>query len=145
MQNRELGPYSQDLAHKAVSEYGLCTAVGPVSVGTLASGGGDDMPLMMRDAGAGWSVRLCVCLSVLRHRRWACRVSGRFGSPSAAGGFGANQQILGMMSRGSSTAEITTRRIGFASFAGFAGPHSQCRTAVTRRCSTHASSFRFKP
>lgn len=40
-----------DLAYKAVSEYGLNGAVGPLSVNTLAAGGSEDSPITLRGSG----------------------------------------------------------------------------------------------
>ncbi|KAI8474959.1 MAG: hypothetical protein J3K34DRAFT_489397 [Monoraphidium minutum] len=40
-----------DLAYRSVCEYGLSAAVGPLNVGVLATGGGDDGWLSVRDAG----------------------------------------------------------------------------------------------
>lgn len=40
-----------DLALRSVSEYGLSAAVGPLNVGVLAAGGGDDGAWLMRDNG----------------------------------------------------------------------------------------------
>ncbi|CAL5228503.1 g11652 [Coccomyxa viridis] len=39
------------LAYQTVSEYGLSSAVGPLSVNTLANGGSDEPPLIGRDSG----------------------------------------------------------------------------------------------
>lgn len=40
-----------DLAYKAVTEYGLSSAVGPLNVGVLASGGGEDGAFLLKDSG----------------------------------------------------------------------------------------------
>ncbi len=40
-----------DLAMRAVSEFGLSAAVGPLNVGVLASGGGEDGSWLLRDNG----------------------------------------------------------------------------------------------
>lgn len=39
------------LAYQTVSEYGLCSAVGPLSVNALSNGGSDEPPLIGRDSG----------------------------------------------------------------------------------------------
>lgn len=46
------------LAYQTVSEYGLSSAVGPLSVNTLANGGSDEPPLIGRDSGAHLSAAL---------------------------------------------------------------------------------------
>ena len=40
-----------DVAYRSVSEYGLSAAVGPLSVASLAAGGGDDGILLSRESG----------------------------------------------------------------------------------------------
>ena len=46
------------LAYQTVSEYGLSSAVGPLSVNTLSNGGSDEPPLIGRDSGTHQSIQV---------------------------------------------------------------------------------------
>lgn len=70
---------ASSLAYQTVSEYGLCAAVGPLSISALSAGGADEAPLFGRDTGAGF---LTTLLPFRGLSLWAVR-SARLESMSA--------------------------------------------------------------
>lgn len=70
-----------DLAHKAVSEYGLNSAVGPLSVNALAAGG-DEYAAVLRDSGS--AVARCAAGQVALAASTATVHGGCLGSSAQA-------------------------------------------------------------